>query len=199
MLEIIRDQAWQFAGALFGLIAVIVSLVIFVRTKQNKALCYDVLASTPLLTMREELTGDIQILYKGTEVRDLHIIVIKVINTGTVPIRPTDFVKPLTFSAGSSTSILSAEITETGPVDIEANVIVEDATLTLVPLLLNRYDFVTIKLLTDRPSSQLKVRGRVVGVKKIEKLKRIRWGRNRSPLAYSKESTQAAIELPGPQ
>ena len=172
VLDFIRDQAWQFIGSIIGLTALIVTIVIYLRGRSKKHLSYEVLASEPLLTVDETITGDLKISYKTKEVADVHLLLIKVSNTGNEPIQKNDYDLSLAFSFGDGTNILSYEVTESPPQGLKASLRKSGGSrgIVLKPLLLNPSDTVILKFLLSNYSNQLKSTGRIVGVRNINKV-----------------------------
>lgn len=94
MLEFIRDSAWQFGGFVLGLIAIVVSVVIFFKQKSIKNLSY-IKTNTPLLRVNEKIKNRVKILLDDKPVENVHSILIKIVNNGNASINPEDFKVPL--------------------------------------------------------------------------------------------------------
>jgi len=171
MLEALRDPLWQFIGAIFTILSVGVIIIIFFIQRYRKSLSYDIISATSILTNQEELKGRLIIQLDGKIVPNVHIIILKLMNDGNVPIIVSDFNIPITISMGSKTQILSAEVIETNPENIDASVKIESNNLILKPLLLNGKDTITLKVLTQNFENIVNVGGRIVGIKSIEKTK----------------------------
>jgi hypothetical protein len=170
MIGFLRDPIWQFIGASLGLLAIILSVYLFIQQRKKKSLSYDVLTLTPLLTVNEELTGKIRIVYEGTAVQNVYLLILKVQNDGNVPITPSDFVAPLRFQFRKDLQMLSAEVIETTPDSLDPKIRVNTSGFTLSPLLLNNEDTFILKLLLAHPGSGLglHVRTRIVGVSEVK-------------------------------
>ena len=170
-MEFLRDPFWQFIGAVLALIAIAVSVVLYLLQRKRKVLAYEIVSRTPLLSVKEEVKGRVQITFDGQPVSDATMVILKLLNSGNVPILPFDFLRPVNIGFGKDAQILSAEIIETNPDNIEASVEVGAQTLTLVPVLLNGGDSVTLKVLLTRFEGDVDVNGRIVGVKQIQSVK----------------------------
>ena len=169
-MTVLRDPMWQFVGALLGLLAVVVSIYLFVLGRRQRSLSYDVLMSTPLLTVNEVLKGKIQITYEETPVQNVHLLILRIRNDGSTPITPDDFVEPLHFSFRDDLKILSTEVAETVPDSLRPKVITDASGFTISPLLLNGGDTVILKLLFAYPGGVLglRIHTRIVGVSQIK-------------------------------
>lgn len=168
MPEFLRDPFWQFVGAVFALATLAASVVFYFLQRTRKALSYEVVSRTSLMSVKEEVKGRVQILFDGTPVSDAHMIIMRVTNAGNVPIVPSDFLRPVKFGFGETVQILSAEVMETNPDNIEHSVEVDTGAVMLTPVLLNGGDSITLKVLLAQYEGEIDVDGRIVGVKHVQ-------------------------------
>lgn len=169
MLEIVRDSMWQFVGVILAIIAIIITVILFFNQRQRKALSCQIISNTPLLKIDEEIKRDLQILFKGKAVQDIQLIIARIINTGTVPIKSSDYECPINFHFGEDVQILTAEVTETNPNSLKASANIERKEVTLTPTLMNSGDWITLKILVNQFDESITVDSRIVGVKEIKK------------------------------
>lgn len=167
MMDILRDPVWQFIGVILAVVAIIISIALYRRQRRHKALSYEIISRIPLLGMEEEIKGNLQILFNGKPVQQVHLIVVKIINSGNMPIVFTDYERPISLSFGEKAQILTAEVAETNPDSLRAAAEIEGKKVVLTPILLNQEDSITLKMLVNEFSEQITVNGRVVGVKDI--------------------------------
>lgn len=167
MLEILRDPLWQAVGALLAIAALVGSIVIFQLQRHRRGVAFAVLSRSQLLTVREELEGKLQVLYEGEPVRSLSLLMVRVWNSGNQPILVSDFERPIAFSTGMGSCILSAAVTDVNPRGFILEVAVEGAVVTLSPALLNPGDAISLKLLVRDMNGGLIPSCRIVGVKSI--------------------------------
>jgi len=156
------------------LTAIIIAVITFIKNKKRKELSYDVLSSTSLLIKDEGLKNRIKLTIDGAEVKDdIYLVLVKLINTGNVPIKPDEFIEELTLECDGS--IIVAEVKETNPPNLTVKVDngVGDifGVTSVEPLLLNPKDEITFKLLVSLYKNDISFNGRIVGVQKINKLK----------------------------
>ncbi|HYX71952.1 MAG TPA: hypothetical protein VE732_04220 [Nitrososphaera sp.] len=168
--DFFRDPIWQFIGAVFGLIAIGVSVYLFVLQKSKKSLCYRVLTQTPLLAVNDEIKGKLQILYEGVIIQGVHLLVLKVICNGNVPIKSSDFEQPLTFSFGDEATILSMEVVETSPKTLNPQLQLLSEKMVIQPVLLNNQDTFTIKLLIAQYNGKVDSQSRIIGVREVREV-----------------------------
>lgn len=191
MLEFLRDQIWQFIGAALGLIAIIVSVILYLRGRSRKALMYE-LDCNSLVTEPEEAQGHIEIRFGTQQVRNVHLLLVKIVNSGNQPIRSNDFEGHLILSVDEPARILTAEVVATDPDSLpkellcsedgeskcrylppERALATELRELPLARTLLNGGDSFTIKmLLSEYAPGGFHLKGRVVGVKEIRMRKK---------------------------
>lgn len=179
MLEFLRDAVWQFVGAIvgivFGLAAIVVSIVLYRRARQRKAVEYEVVANAPILADPAATLSNlsIQVLVNGEEANDVRLLLVRILNTGNVSIHAGDYAQPLRIALRNAEArLLTAEVGATTPADIPAKVtIVDEKCAELAPVLLNAGDMVEVALLVkDFPSPLARVPQRMDDVGTIERL-----------------------------
>lgn len=165
MIDILRDPMWQF---ILPMLAIVVAVVLYWKQRTRKKLSYQVISCTPLLSVEEEIEGKLKIFYEGKPVQQVHLITVKVMNSGNIPVLSTDYKRPISFSFGEDAEILTTEIAKTDPDNLQASVNIQEKKVVLTPILLNQGDSVTLKMLVTKLKNQVpEVDGRVVGVKEI--------------------------------
>lgn len=162
----VRDPAWQFVGVVVALVAVIAPLAVAWAQRRRKRLHFEVVSSTSLLTVREEMQGRLTILFDDQPVKDAFLSIFRIANTGNVPITTADFEQPIVVSFGEEARILTAEVVARTPKDHPAEIVVDLQTIGVRPTLFNSGDALTIKcLLTEL--SDVRVSARIVGVRAV--------------------------------
>ena len=165
-MDFIRDPLWQFIGALLAVLAIIISIILFLIQRRKKILAYEIISRTPVLSAFEEISGKLQILFEGESVRKVHLLVIKLSNIGNVPVTSADYEREIEFRFTDCDKILSAEISKTNPPNLTVEIQTNEKEIILQPLLLNPGDSLTIKTLISN-FNHIAVQGRVTGVKSI--------------------------------
>ena len=174
VVQIFRDQAWQFAGFVVGLLALIASIILYFQQRHRKELVYDTLTFTSVFGVDDEVLDRVRIPTSLMEMIDLHLVQLKLTNTGNTPILPADYVEPLTIAFPIGAKIVESTIYNVEPSDIQTAVLQDDFpnAVHLKPTLLNPGDSVVLKFLVDTPREDFAVRGRIVGVKGIKRRQR---------------------------
>ncbi|MFZ3064412.1 MAG: hypothetical protein WA277_03895 [Nitrospirota bacterium] len=144
MIEFFHDQTWQFIiPTAIAVLAIVVSILIYLKQRQSKLLSYEILTHTPLLSLEEKIKGKLQILFDGKPVEDVNLIEVRIINSGNIPILSTDYEYPVNLGFGEKTKILTAEVFQTNPKSLKATVNIEGAKVILRPVLLNSGDSIS--------------------------------------------------------
>lgn len=167
MLELLRDPIWQFAGAVLAFIAIAISVAMYLAQRQRKDVTYELLSNTQLLTLREKGLGQLQLTYNGIPVDNPRLAVIRLTNSGNIPIGTADYERPISFTFGEGSTVLSSAITATSPDNLTASVETKDNLVVLQPALLNPRDSLTLKLLVSGEECDLRADGRIHGVHRI--------------------------------
>lgn len=171
MSEILRDPMWQFIATVLAITAILVSIILYLKQRRCKAVSYEILSQTPLLSVKGEIKGQLEILYKGKPVQQVHLVLVRIINSGNTPILSTDYKLPISLNFGEEANILTSAVVKADPRNVQAALRVEGRNAVLVPTLLNTGDSVTLKMLVTK-FEEVKVDGRIVGVKKIKESKK---------------------------
>ena len=172
MLEILRDPMWQFIGALFTIIAVIFTVLFFKMQHRHKALSYKILSYTPLV-IKDVIGEKLQILFEGKPVEDVYLSIIKIYNSGNTPIVSNDYERPINLYFGENSQILTNEVIEKNPDNLEVTTHIEGTKVMVDPLLLNKKDCITLKIIfsqSDESINNINIYGRIVGVKEIKEI-----------------------------
>jgi hypothetical protein len=147
-----------------------VSYAIYTKQRQRKSLSYQIVSNTPLLSVEEEIKKDLVIKYRGKEVQKVDLVAVRIVNTGNLPIATKDFDRPITLDLGEGAQILTAEISEKKPDELQPSINVEQSKIKLEPILLNQGDAITFKMLVTGFTKNIKIDFRIIGVEKIGQL-----------------------------
>src|SRR6266853_5074399 len=95
MVDLLRDPAWQFVGAVFALIAIVASVWIFLAQRPKKRLLVQTVARVPLVALGSNGIPGLQITFNGNAVENASVFQVRVENIGNVPIVAADFEHPV--------------------------------------------------------------------------------------------------------
>ncbi|MGC2238356.1 MAG: hypothetical protein WA584_19535 [Pyrinomonadaceae bacterium] len=170
--DFIRDPFWQFVGVILTLIGIVAAFIIFYLQRQKKSLAYEELTNTPVLTVDEQVSGKVKVLYEDKPIKNAQLIVIKLINDGNLPVTSKDYERNFSCTFGDNSKILSSEIVKTNPKELSPKFSPEtnENQIILEPLLLNKKDFLVIKILVTDFKDEINIDARIIGVNRISKL-----------------------------
>ena len=171
MSELFRDPAWTFVGAFLGLLALVAMVGIYLAQRRVKRLSYEVTTNAQLLGVDDEIEGKVKILYDGEEVANVHLITVRCVNAGNQPISSSDYDRPVSFLLDQDSRLLSGEIIDEVPENLNASLNLSDGLVFIDPVLLNPKDEFTVKILVGDFKSFNGVDGRIHGVKRISRYK----------------------------
>lgn len=171
MGEIIRDPLWQFVGVVLAAAAIAVAVAVYLLQRRRKALSYEVISQTPLVKLENHRESALQILYDGQPAEDVHMIVVRVVNSGNTPIAGDDYERPVTWSFGPHARLLTAEVLSSDPESLGrmGGVTYGSETAQLRSMLFNSGDSITLKFLVADFQGDIVVDGRIEGVRRIER------------------------------
>lgn len=164
-MRFLTDSGWM--GVIIGVTSIIVTAFISYKARKRKSLSYEVLSENPLISMGEEVKGKLQLLFDGNPVQHLHLLLVKFINDGNIPVLATDYERPLTLRFDGPSTILSAEHLSGNPNSLVSSAIITDKAVSIEPVLMNGSDCFTIKLLVAEYGGSFQVDARIVGVKQV--------------------------------
>ncbi|MDY6990973.1 MAG: hypothetical protein SWQ30_23265 [Thermodesulfobacteriota bacterium] len=166
-MEWLRDPIWQFIGAAVGIVAIIVSYMFFKRQQKQKRIAYEIISSTSLLSVRNEVKSKLQVFFEQKPIENLSLLIIQIYNAGNEPVLSTDYEKPISIGFGDKAEVLEADITGVSPESIQPKIDRTPKAVSLQPLLLNGGDSITLKVLLANFDGNASVTGRIAGVKQI--------------------------------
>jgi hypothetical protein len=168
-MKVIKDPAWQFVGTVVAVIALIVTVGIYLISRPVKRLQVQVLSNNPLISVDTDLSSQIQVLYKDQPVQTLSLILLRFENVGNEPIRESDYSEPIRIVLSPNAEVGEVTVQETKPEGIYLNPTVSTANqVELSNALLNPGDQVVIKVLALNNDGSLKVNARIVGISNLE-------------------------------
>ncbi len=172
-MEFLSNPIWQLViNVSVAILAVIVAIAIY-RKQTRKEFAFEVITDTPILSIRKEVKGKVQVSLGNAPVDNARLVILKLWNLGNISISPNDYIEPLKLSFGDDAVILDADVLETIPSEhldtVKASLKQDRGSIKLEPLLLNRGDSITLKVLVTQPqiTKEIKVNARIIGISKI--------------------------------
>jgi hypothetical protein len=184
------SQNW--VGAIGIAIGVIGILAAFWQ-RRPKRLDYKIITNVPVVPRAaDNIRHDLAVTYGGAVVKDLHVVRIRVINSGKQAIRAGDYDVPVTityekdvpldaFISHASTPELchtAVQFHDDGP-DLDPSKI------SIAPGLLNPGEWVDVQLISDGPPGEIEVRSRFADQSRAMRDVESRWGKRYLMLAIA--------------
>jgi hypothetical protein len=165
-------------------IGICVTVTLWVLNQRRKSLSFEILKREALVSVKGAARNSLEVRFDGEPVEDAYLLVVKVLNSGHLPIMPGDYQGRVSIDVSQVSEILSASITESLPADLEErlptspqgpNGVIQEVQkhrLLLRPLLMNGGDWIAVQLLVRRLSGNVTVRGHINGIKEITVMRR---------------------------
>jgi hypothetical protein len=169
MIRIFKDPVWQFVGVIVGIAAIAVAFWLYYKGRPVKKLRIEILSNSPIVSLTPDIPKELQILYRGKPVQTLSLILLKLANTGTEPIRESDYSEPIRVSVSQNAEIGQVMVQETRPDGIRlAPTIIANNQVQMAKVLLNPGDQAVLKILVLNNDKTLNVDARIAGVRDLE-------------------------------
>lgn len=166
MVLLLLDAGW--IGAIASTAALALTAILFLMTRKRKSLSYEIVATYPLISIDDEIRGRLQILLDKEPVENVHLLLLRFVNDGNVPIAASEYERPLAVKFQPKSNILSAEHVGARPFDLAPPVKIEDSNVIFEPVLMNGGDSFTTKVLIGQYSGGFDVDARILGVKRVQ-------------------------------
>lgn len=160
-------QNWKWLATIAVSIAAVIPAWMVMYPSDGKELSYELKSVSSLITTDIGSNGALKLVYEDSTVSYPYLTVVKIENTGTLPILKSDFDGPINITLGSNIKILDISILEKKPEAININISENDEGIHIAPTLLNSKDFITIKIITGGVTPTPNVIGRIAGVTDI--------------------------------
>jgi len=153
-------------GSVLTVASICVALYFGLRPSPQKSLELQYHAKLSLITDEVGSLPQYKVLYGDRVVSNLTKLSATLINTGDIPITPSDVEEPPSLTAPSG-SILEARIVRSQPPNILASCLVEGNKVTIEHGLLNPGDLLTFELVLDTDPGWMRPNARITGVTSV--------------------------------
>lgn len=154
-----------------AVITIITMVVIYYKQKNRRAFAYEVLAVEPLYLLNKQTKDRLKILFDDKPVKNPIIVRFNFKNSGNESILIEDFAIPITIAFGEKNEILSADIIDVAPSNLEVCLMVSNNLLTFQPTLINAQDSFELRVILDDANENVSIDGRIKGISKITQVK----------------------------
>jgi len=146
----------------------IVTYWIYLKQNQIKQLSFEYLSNNEIISINEDFKDSIQMYYQGKEAKNVWLTVIKFHNTGNKEINKEDFDSNIKLTTEFADQILSYEIINSQPKNMNIDVLHNSNGLEITPCLLNSKDSFSLKILSNGEDLNLNVITRISGIKSLK-------------------------------
>jgi hypothetical protein len=119
-MQFLRDPIWQFIGIVVASSIGFAGIWVTIWLRNQKGLAWEVISTTPVVTVRDEAKEAIQVLYQGQPVHNVSQVILRIWNSGNTAILPGDFFAPLALTF--LCQLLTFEVLTTRPSDLQVNI-----------------------------------------------------------------------------
>src|SRR2546425_7217887 len=121
-MEFLSNPLWQFlVNVTIAILAIVIPVLIYRKKQNQRGITYQVISNTSILNFKEDIKGRVQVLFDNNPVGDVRLIILKIWNSGNIPILPNEHIDPIKFDFGNNVEILDTDVLETVPGDIKEN------------------------------------------------------------------------------
>jgi len=162
--DIMHDPIWQVLGVFLAIAAIAIAMAL----RHRKSLVYIIDSVVPLLVGVKSVQSKLRIFYGNKRIKLPYVLIIRIFNSGNQPVKPDDYVDPITISFTERTKIISAEILREHPQNLSMKLNFDTKDIKLAPVLLNPKDSFTLKLIVDDFDNDIEIKARIAGIKSIK-------------------------------
>jgi hypothetical protein len=146
----------------------ITTIVLTIRLRSRRSLAYKILSETQVLEVKEQVSQRIRVFYEDQKIKDLHLVLIGIVNDGNREIKKEDFVEPLALVFNSTAEIVDIKIEDRYPENLAVAYNKKAQNKLEIGLdLVNPRDWFILKILISK-YSDFGVNARISGVGEIE-------------------------------
>lgn len=172
----------RFLAPIATCIGIMTSIVLWLLNQRRKELSFRVLWKQPLVNLRGVAKRHLDIRFKGGTVSDAHLMILRIWNSGHLPISGNEFQTQLKIAFTPGTEVVSANVIETHPADLDERSKKDEAgkafvdkiqanTIFLYNILLNPGDEITLQIIVRNCVSNPTVEGHIQGISRIHNWK----------------------------
>ncbi len=168
----------RLVAPLATMVGIMVSVYLWILNQKRKRLSYRVLSCGPILRVKGSSRKHLSVAFDGTSVDDACLIIVRLTNSGHLPVTAADYTTDLSINFNPGSSVLMADVALASPADLDERVRQADASLGLIksleptrvvlrPVLLNDGDSVTYQIVVRNHRGSLSVRGHINGIRSV--------------------------------
>lgn len=168
MIALLQDPIWQFVGAVLALLAIGVTVWVYLAQRTKRRLLVEHIARMPLMAIGAKKIPGLKISIDEQSIAEATIVLVRVTNAGNASLVAADFESPVSLTFGPKARILYADVAEFSPSSLQVSVTYTGNVVQFGRQLLNPGDTFSCRILVQDSLGKYLVGGRVVGVREIE-------------------------------
>ncbi len=153
------------------ILAIVAALLIFFWQQRKKILTYFIITKIQVISVSRGFQEKIKVLYNDEPINNVFLFEVMVINSGIIPIRPSDYIEPICLSFNQNAKVISAEVSEQSEGSLGIDINTENpshSTILITNKLLNPKDFFVVKAVVGESDGEFSIKARIAGLKKIK-------------------------------
>ncbi len=170
---------WQIIAVIIAILLLIVA-ILGIYTKKRKKIGYELIEEIPLMNVND-YTDRIELLFDKKKVKDIELVLFKIVNCGNTVITEDVFKTPINIYFGKKAEVLDIGIKEKKPNNIDVKIENKKNHAEIKSLLLNKKDYV-IFLAFISNYEDLQIISRMIDIPKF------------TDLTYRRELLKAILE-----
>lgn len=170
------DNYLPYLGPTITVIGILVATFLSIRFNlwgTRKILTYKIVTKGSLFSADDDIKDKIKVLYEERSVDALSFLIVEIKNSGKAAILKADFDSRIQLNFREEIEILSVEIANVNPSQLQVEIENSSSVISVQPLLLNGGDSFEIKIIISGDNTQFGLDGRIAGVKQIRELESI--------------------------
>lgn len=153
-------------------LTLMVPFVVYFLSISERSLSYEVISNVELINHYEGLSdSEIQLMFGNRAVENVALSIVRIINTGSEPIRKNDFESSINIIFGPDAEILRAKILNKTPENLSINLSFDEIAVSIKPLLINAEDSFEVEVLSTT-ADLLEVEARIAGINEVKEIQR---------------------------
>lgn len=162
-------ERWTIISAVAGVAALLIPVALFVLERQSKALTIETVSRARVADVTDPGLSVLKLTYRDKPIGRVTTATIEVKNSGTQPIQPPDFERPLVLRFSPAESLLAATVTERAPANLIPQITLDSSTITISPLLLNPGDRFRLNLVLQGDFDEPTADARIAGIRNVSR------------------------------
>lgn len=151
-------------------LTLIIPIALYLVQKKEKELSYEILSASSIVDVNSPIGRNIQVFFSGKKLNKLEAVSVRIVNSGNVPIKRTDFERELQLSFGEKANVLMQRISEAFPENLSVEATGYGEKVLVKPLLLNPSDQFTIETFIEGEKSKIKLDARIEGISQATRI-----------------------------